>query len=127
MGVDSSSSDAVIIPSMVDEAVSSGDGDASFRQRRERTQHSRPVEGLERSIIHNEWAKGYYYLQLSISCVFWLVPCCGGRGCRACVLIVLMNSMSFSWTKGCARRSRVLVCVAGVGFRPGSCSFGADS
>ena len=129
MGVDSSSSYAVNIPSMADEAVSSGDGDATFRPRRERTQHSRPVEGLERSVIHNEWAKGYYYLQLSISCVFWLVLCCGGRGfgCRACVLIVLMNSLSLSWTKGCAGGSGVLVCVAGVGFRPRSCSFGADS
>ena len=57
MRVDSFSSDAVIIPSIADEAVSSGDGDASFRPRRERTQHSRPVEGLERSAIHNEWAK----------------------------------------------------------------------
>ena len=80
MGVDSSSFDAVIISSMADEAVSSSDGDAGFRPRRERTQHSRPVEGLERSVIHNEWAKGYYYLQLSISCVFWLVPCCCGGG-----------------------------------------------
>ena len=80
MGVDSSSSDDVVIPSMADEAVSSGDGDASFRPKRERTQHSRPVEGLERLVIHNEWAKGYYYIQLSISCVFWIVPCCAGGG-----------------------------------------------
>ena len=81
MGVDSSSSDAMIVPTMADEAVSSGGGDAGFRPRRERTQYSRPVEGLERSVIHNEWAKGYYYLQLSVSYVFWLAPCCGGASC----------------------------------------------
>ena len=126
MGVDSSSSDAMIVPTMADEAVSSVGGDAGFRPRRERTQHSRPIEGLERSVIHNEWAKGYYYLQLSVSYVFWLVPCCGG-GRRACALVVLMNLLSFSWTKGCAGGSGVLVCVAGVGFRPGSCSFAGDS
>ena len=68
----------MIIPSMADEAVSSGDGDAGFRPRRERTQHSRPVEGLERSVFHNEWAKGYYYLQLSVSYVFWLCLVVGG-------------------------------------------------
>ena len=48
----------------------------------------------------------------------------GGR--RVCALIVLMNSLSFSWTKGCAGGSGVLICLAGVGFRPGSCSFGAE-
>ena len=78
MGVDSSSSDALIILTMADEAVSSEDGDAGFRPRRERTQHSRPAEGLERSVIHNEWAKDVYYLPLFVSYVFWLVPCCGG-------------------------------------------------
>ena len=85
MGVDSSSSDAMIVPTVADEAVSSGGGDAGFRPKRERTQHSRPVEGLERSVIHNEWAKGYYRLQLSVSCVFWLVPCCGGGASCLCV------------------------------------------
>ena len=80
MGVDSSSSDAMVVPT-----VSSGGGDAGFRPKRERTQHSRPVEGLERSVIHNEWAKGYYRLQLSVSCVFWLVPCCGGGASCLCV------------------------------------------
>ena len=46
MGVDSSSSDAMVVPTVADEAVSSGGGDAGFRPTRERTQHSRPVVGL---------------------------------------------------------------------------------
>ena len=28
------------------------------QSRHERTQHSRPAEGLEKSVLHNEWAKG---------------------------------------------------------------------
>ena len=28
------------------------------QSRHERTQHGRPAEGLEKSVLHNEWAKG---------------------------------------------------------------------
>ena len=31
---------------------------SSSKSKRGRTQHSRPAEGLERSVLHNEWAKG---------------------------------------------------------------------
>ena len=30
----------------------------SSGKRRERTQHTRPSVGLERSVLHNEWTKG---------------------------------------------------------------------
>ena len=80
-GVDSSSSDALFIPSVANEAVSSGDSEADIRPSRERTQHTRPAEGLERSVSHNEWSKGNYHLLLSISYVFWLLRCWGGHAC----------------------------------------------
>ena len=28
------------------------------QSRHDRTQHDRPAEGLEKSVLHNEWAKG---------------------------------------------------------------------
>ena len=28
------------------------------KSRHDRTQHGRPAEGLEKSVLHNEWAKG---------------------------------------------------------------------
>ena len=52
--------------------------------RHERTQHCRPAEGLEKSVLHNEWAKGkvvpFFGLhccrRLSISVMYSRV-CCG--------------------------------------------------
>ena len=34
-------------------------GTQSVADKRERTQHTRPAEGLERSVLHIEWEKGW--------------------------------------------------------------------
>ena len=37
------------------------DAGQSSEARRERTQHTRPSIGLERSVLHKEWEKGNFY------------------------------------------------------------------
>ena len=44
--------------------ASSEEPGCSDQPKRGRTQHARLAEGLERSVIHNEWAKGDYSLLL---------------------------------------------------------------
>ena len=52
--------------------------------RHERTQHCRPAEGLEKSVLHNEWAKGKVVLFFGLHCcrrlsisVMYSRVCCG--------------------------------------------------
>ena len=45
----------------------------SDQPKRGRTQHSRLAEGLERSVIHNEWAKGDYSFVVGLLVVVILV------------------------------------------------------
>ena len=54
-----SSSDVCGTSAIVSGAVFLDAGQSSGRHR-ERTQHTRPCVGLERSVFHNEWEKGNY-------------------------------------------------------------------
>ena len=50
-------------------------GTQSVGDKRERTQHTRPAEGLERSVLYNEWKKGwlrYLFFSLSFSGLLFL-------------------------------------------------------
>ena len=44
--------------------------------KRGRTQHTRPAEGLERSVLHNEWEKGWLLCLSFIPLGFWLLLVC---------------------------------------------------
>ena len=70
-GVHSTDSDGVL--PVTGGFASSEEPGCSDQPKRGRTQHARPAEGLERSVIHNEWVKGDYSFVVGLLVVVILV------------------------------------------------------
>ena len=95
----------------------------SVAVKRERTQHSRPAEGLERCVMHNEWEKGW------LRCLFFVVFCSLvvwslGVGRYWFSIIWLCSMIVFSWAQRGTPWRSVLVFFASVGLLTGCCAAG---
>ena len=94
------------------------------QSRHERTQHGRPAEGLEKSVLHNEWAKKSCAI---LDCI--VVVVCPGASCTVgfSVASYFYCSMLFSWLKGGAYRVSVSVVKSDSGLWSSGCASGTIS
>ena len=98
---------------IVDDVVGSSATEGPL-PRLERTSHTRPPTGLERSVVYNEWANGCH-LVFPISYPFRSAP----YSLAQIIPLVLTSVVFCSWTQRSAFWSCVSVVLSGVGFRAG--------